>query len=241
MGSNQSALALLCAFCSLILSFNSKAESLDQGLDSIIQIIDRALADLNKPNGSSGQTGEAETAAKAAANTTIVNLSRTLGTLSFSRLQCGEAEVLAAFTRRVQLMPAKMQDEMRSAFQAGFDKSKNETALLSEDECQRLTQSRKQVETNVKEVDQSTVKAKQAPKVEKPPEDLKLSHMRIAELSGQLAYKHQFCAGDEMFDRSYNAFINTVPQEFRKAAKAAYWKGFKHGERLNKNLTIEQC
>lgn len=245
MRNNKLALITLCAFCSLILSFTSRAELLDQGLNSIMVIIDTALANINKPTDATSETAEADAAAKTAANTTIVNLSRTLGTLSYSRLQCGEAEVLAAFTQRVQLMPVEAQDAMRGAFQAGFDKSKSESTLLSEDECKRLTQSRKHVEvvdeTNVTQDKNPKTKKEKAAKVEKPVEDPKLRHIRIAELTGQLAYKTKFCSDEKVFNRDYNAFINTVPEEFRAVVKTSYWKGFKHGKRLNKNLTVEQC
>ncbi|MFT5658817.1 MAG: putative secreted protein, partial [Gammaproteobacteria bacterium] len=226
MTSNKSALILLCACCSLILSFNAKAELLDQGLNSIMLIIDKALVDMNKITDPAGETPEADAAAKADANSTIVNLSRTLGSLSYSRLQCGEAEVLAEFTQRVQLMPTESQDAMRGAFQAGFDKSKNETILLSEDECKRLTQSRKHVEvvdeTNVIEDDKSKAEKKKVAKVEKPPEDPKLRHLRVAELTGQLAYKHKACSGDKVFNRDYNNFIEAIPEEYQEEVKTAY-------------------
>ena len=242
---NKFALITLCVFCSLILSFTSRAELLDQGLNSIMVIIDTALTKINKPDDASSETPDADAAAKTAANTTIVNLSRTLGTLSYSRLQCGEAEVLSAFTQRVQLMPDEAQDVMRGAFQAGFDKSKNEATLLSEDECKRLTQSRKHVEevdeTNVTEDDKPKTKEKQVAKVEKPVEDPKLRHIRIAELTGQLAYKRKFCSDEKVFNRDYNTFVNAVPEEFQAVVKTSYWKGFKHGKRLNKHLTSEQC
>jgi predicted secreted protein len=245
MRSNKFALITLCAFCSLILSFTSRAELLDQGLNSIMVIIDRALTDINKLGDATSEASEADVAAKTAANTTIVNLSRTLGTLSYSRLQCGEAEVLSAFTERVQRMPDAAQDAMRGAFQEGFDKSKSETTLLSEDECKRLTQSRKHVEvvdeTNVTEEDKPKVSEKAVVKVEKPAEDPKLRHMRIAELTGQLAYKRNFCSDEKVFNRDFNAFIKAVPEEFQAAVKTSYWKGFKHGKRLNVNLTTEQC
>ncbi len=74
-----------------------------------------------------------------------------------------------------------------------------------------------------------------------PQEDPKLRHLRIAELSGQLAYKREFCGGKKVFNRDYNEYINGVPGEYREEVKAAYWKGYKHGKRLNKNLTRSQC
>ena len=232
MRSNKIALIILCTFCGLITSFSSRAELLDQGLNSIMVIIDTALTKMNKPVDATDETSEADAAAKTAANNTIVNLSRTLGTLSYSRLSvCGEAEVLSAFTQRVQLMPAEAQDAMRNAFQEGFDKSKEGATLLSEDECKRLTQSRKHVEkvdeTNVIEDDKPKVSEKAEVKVEEPAEDPKLRHMRIAELTGQLAYKRKFCSDDKVFNRDFNAFMKAVPEEFQTVVKASYWKGFK--------------
>lgn len=245
MRSNKFALIILCTFIGLISSFSSRAELLDQGLNSIMVIIDKALTDINQVADTTSESPEADTAAKEAANNTIVNLSRTLGTLSYSRLQCGEAEVLAEFTQRVQRMPAEAQDAMRGAFQEGFDKSKSVTTLLSEDECKRLTQSRKHVEavdeTNVTEDDKPKVNEKAEVKVEEPAEDPKLRHMRIAELTGQLAYKRKFCSDEKVFNRDFNAFIGAVPEEFQAVVKTSYWKGFKHGKRLNKYLTSEQC
>jgi len=245
MTSNKILLIILCTFCSLISSFSSRAELLDQGLNSIMVIIDKALADINQAANTTGDSPETIATTKQTTNKTIVNLSRTLGTLSYSRLQCGEAEVLAEFTQRVQRMPSKAQDAMRSAFQEGFDKSKSTTSLQSEDECMRLTQSRKHVEavdkTNVIEEDKLKASKKAVIKAEKPAEDPKLSHIRIAELTGQLAYKRQFCSDEKVFNRDYNAFVKTVPEQFQAVVKTAYWKGFKHGKRLNVNLTTDQC
>ena len=99
---------------------------------------------------------------------TVVNLSRTLGTLSYSRLQCGQAEVLSEFTQRVQLMPEVSRDPMRDAFQEGFDKSKDETQLLSADECDRLTRSRVRTET-VDEANVTEDKSNAAGRSRKPP------------------------------------------------------------------------
>ena len=125
-------------FILLGLAAGARAELQDQGLNSIMLIIDKAIEELN------AQPADDEAGAEAVENATrtIVNLSRTLGTLSYSRLQCGEASVLAEFTQRVQLMPDESRDSMRDAFQEGFDKSKEETTLLSQDECERLTRSR---------------------------------------------------------------------------------------------------
>ena len=123
----------------------ARAELADQGLNSIMQIIDKAIERLNAQP-AEGEDEAATAAALANAATTVVNLSRTLGTLSYSRLQCGEAGVLAEFTQRVQQVPEANRDAMRDAFQEGFDKSKDETELLSEAECERLTRSRQRAE-----------------------------------------------------------------------------------------------
>jgi predicted secreted protein len=245
MTSHKFLLIILCTFCSLISSFSSRAELLDQGLNSIMVIIDKALTDINQAADTTSDSPETVATTKNTTSKTIVNLSRTLGTLSYSRLQCGEAEVLAEFTQRVQRMPPEAQDAMRSAFQEGFDKSKSTTSLQSEDECKRLTQSRKHIEavdkTNVIEEDKPKASKKAVVKVQKPAEDPKLSHIRIAELTGQLAYKRQFCSDEKVFSRDYNAFVKTVPEQFQAVVKTAYWKGFKHGKRLNVNLTTDQC
>jgi len=230
------------------LASSAQAQLQDQGLKSIMDIIDKAISQLDQQAGSA--TGEADPAELENAIATVVNLSRTLGTLSYSRLQCGQAEVLSEFTQRVQLMPEASRDPMRDAFQEGFDKSKEETPLLSADECQRLTRSRQRSEA----VDQANVqqeKPKAAPAedkaaekpVEEPveAEDPKLRQLRIAELSGQLAYKRRFCQDEKVFNRDYNEYLESVPEEYREEAKAAYWKGFQHGKALNKNLTRAQC
>ena len=83
----------------------------------------------------------------------------------------------------------------------------------------------------------------QAKVEEEPPpeEDPKLTHVRVAELSGQLAYKRRFCESEQVFNRDYNEYLESVPEAYRQAAKDAYWKGYKHGERLNKHLTRAQC
>ncbi|MDJ0778633.1 MAG: hypothetical protein QNJ85_12275 [Gammaproteobacteria bacterium] len=237
-------LPLLLATCLLP---GARAELQDQGLNSIMLIIDKAIEELGEP--AAGDDGAADPAATETAVAAIVNLSRTLGTLSYSRLQCGEAGVLAEFTRRVQLMPDENRDAMRDAFQEGFDKSKEETPLLSQDECERLTRSRNRGETeaeaNVKQEQTRTADAPQAaPEPEReaaPAEEPKQRHMRIAEMSGQLAYKRRFCEDEAVFNRDYNEYLESVPEDFREEAKQAYWKGYKHGERLNKFLTREQC
>jgi predicted secreted protein len=227
------------------LSMVARAEIQDQGLQSIMDIIDKAIVELNQK---AEEGAEVDPAAFENATNAIVNLSRTLGTLSYSRLQCGEAAVLAEFTQRVQLMPDDTRDPMRNAFQEGFDKSKEETPILSQDECERLTRSRKrnesQIDANVNE-DKSKTRAAE-PSVEEveevlPPEDPKFRHLRVAELTGQLAYKRKFCQDETVFNRDYNEYLESIPEEYREEVKTAYWKGYKHGKRLQKNLTREQC
>lgn len=238
-------LIVLCTLFSL--PFVLQAELNDQGLNSIMQIIDKAIVNsADSGELKEGETEEEVAARKASANATIVNLSRTLGSLSYSRLQCGEAGVLAEFTQRVLLVVEENRDAMRDAFQEGFDKSKEETELLSEDECRRLTASRKRNETeevaNVAEVPGQKNAAEKAEVAEpEPEEDPKLALMRVAELSGQLAYKRQFCDGKKVFTRDYNEYIAKAPEEFKEDVKNAYWKGFQRGKRLNKNLTKSQC
>ena len=234
---------LLVLFILSSQSFSARAELLDQGLNSIMVIIDKAIAELSQQAPEDG--AEADAAARENATSTIVNLSRTLGTLSYSRLQCGEAGVLAEFTQRVQLMPEESRDPMRNAFQEGFDKSKEETPLLTTDECERLTRSRARseepTETNVVEDETSTRPEVEEVKEELPPEDPKFRHLRIAELTGQLAYKRKFCEDEKVFNRDYNEYLLSIPEEYREEVKSAYWKGYKHGKRLNKNFTRAQC
>jgi predicted secreted protein len=229
----------------LVFSFTPgvQAELKDQGLSSIMEIIDQAIANLNEPveDGVILDPGVLENATN-----TIVNLSRTLGTLSYSRLQCGEAGVLAEFTQRVQTMPDESRDQMRDAFQEGFDKSKEETALLSQDECERLTRSRtrseKEPEANITEDALATEEDVVEEVVEEvAPEDPKFRHLRIAEVSGQLAYRRKFCQDEKVFNRDYNEYLESIPEEYRDEVKTSYWKGYKHGKRLNKNFTIDQC
>jgi predicted secreted protein len=226
-----------------------QAELQDQGLKSIMDIIDKAIDQL-----ATQATTESDPAVLEGAITnataTVVNLSRTLGTLSYSRLQCGQAEVLSEFTQRVQLMPEESRDPMRDAFQEGFDKSKDETALLSEDECDRLTRSRVRTETvddtNVLEdksnspADSKNTASQEVEEVILT-EDPKFRHLRVAELSGQLAFKRRFCMDEKVFNRDYNEYLESVPEEYREEVKSSYWKGYKHGQRMNKNLTQEQC
>ena len=233
------------------LSFGARAELRDQGLKSIMDIIDKAISELNAQAAAGDPEEEAQSIEARIENATgtVVNLSRTLGTLSYSRLQCGQAEVLSEFTQRVQLMPEQSRDSMRDAFQEGFDKSKEETELLSEDECERLTRSRVRneavEEANVRE-DKSSKKApKEAQEevVEKviTPEDPIFRHLRVAEMSGQLAYKRRFCEDEKVFNRDYNEYLESVPEEYREEAKDAYWKGYQHGKRMNQNLTRDKC
>ena len=237
---------LFALLIAVSLPFSSRAELQDQGLNSIMEIIDKAIESINKKSGEGED--EADAAARENAVVAVINLSRTLGTLSYSRLQCGEAGVLAEFTQRVQLVAEENRDPMRDAFQEGFDKSKEETALLSQDECERLTQSRlrrdKAVDANVAEDKSKKKPAEQKPKEEVvvlPPEDPKFRQLRIAELSGQLAYRRKFCQDEKVFNRDYNEYLESIPVEYREEAKNAYWKGYKHGQRLNKNFTREQC
>jgi len=224
----------------------ARAELQDQGLNSIMQIIDKAIEDMSQAPAEDG--GEVDPSITENAVSAIVSLSRTLGTLSYSRLQCGEAGVLAEFTQRVQLMPDESRDSMRDAFQEGFDKSKEETPLLSQDECERLTRSRQRVETteeaNVKQEQPRNTTAKTVKKEEvdqTPAEDPKIRHLRIAEVSGQLAYKRKFCQDEKVFTRDYNEYLESIPEEYREDVKTAYWKGYKHGKRINKNLTQDSC
>jgi predicted secreted protein len=227
------------------LLFVGAAQALeDQGLNSIISIIDKAVEEFNQKPVDENASDEDKKKQIASAASTIVNLSRTLGKLSYSRLQCGQADVLAEFTARVQKVPHEIQNQMRDAFQLGFDKSKAEEKLLSADECARLTQSRNLGEKNVEaKVEQDKEDKKQAEVVKKPkPEvDPKLRHLRLAELTGQLAYKRKFCGDKNVVTRDFNEVISKMPQPFQKEAKQAYWKGYKHGKRLNKNLSADKC
>ncbi len=237
---------LIAFFTIACLSFSSYAELQDQGLNSILQIIDKAIENATLAGQAKDNETEEQTASRqAAANATVISLSRTLGTLSYSRLQCGEAGVLAEFTQRVQRVVSESRDAMRNAFQEGFDKSKKETELLSEDECKRLTESRQRIDkgevANVTEDPKKKVAKDEKPVEPEPEEDSKFRLLRIAELTGQLAYKRQFCDGDKVFNRDYNEYIGGVPDELRDEVKTAYWKGFKHGKRLNKHLTKSQC
>ena len=240
----NSTLIMLCTLS--VLSFSGHAELRDQGLNSIMQIIDKAIDDIgNRETG--GDNAEADAAALENATATIVNLSKTLGSLSYSRLQCGEADVLSEFTQRVQKMPEEGRDAMRDAFQEGFDKSKDDTQLLSEDECARLTQARDRSETvdETNVVEENLKKEAGQPLAEKepelPPEEPRLRHLRIAELSGQLAYKRRICDGKKIFNRDFNAFMESVPEDYLQEVKDMYWKGYRHGRRLNPDLSSDTC
>jgi hypothetical protein len=234
----------LIALCTLsVLSFTSHAELQDQGLNSILQIMDKAIADIVKKDPEDADYDAAVVENGVAAVTT---LSRTLGTLSYSRLQCGEAGILAEFTQRVQDLPEENQDQVRDAFQKGFDKSRDETELLSEDECKRLTQSRTRddhgddPQVDVEEgsdTDQQVEEVVEQVELDEP----RLRHLRIAELSGQLAYKTRFCEGKAVFTRDYNTFMKAIPEEYQEEVKDTYWKGYKHGKRMNPYLTTDSC
>ena len=224
------------------LSLAARAELQDQGLNSIMEIIDQAIARINPEEGVELDEAELQNALD-----TVINLSRTLGTLSYSRLQCGEAAVLAEFTQRVQQMPDDERDPMRDAFQEGFDKSKEDTELLSQDECDRLTRSRirseQGTEAKVREDQGAREDEPEAQVVEEvpDPENPKFRQMRIAELTGQLAYKRKFCEDEKVFNRDYNEYLESIPVEYRDEVKNAYWKGYQRGKRLNKGLTRDKC
>jgi predicted secreted protein len=168
--------------------------------------------------------------------------------MGYSRLQCGQAEVLAEFTQRVQKIPEADRDQMRDAFQEGFDKSKKETVLLSDDECKRLTESRSREDST----DEAHVRVDEEPGAAEPvaaeeaaeevaEDEFRLRHLRIAELSGQLAFKTKICKGEQVFTRDYNDFMKTVPEEYQDEVKDTYWKGYKHGRRMNPDLTADAC
>lgn len=227
--------------------WSSAAQAIqDQGLSAVLTIIDSAIESYNaKPDAGTDVSEEALKVKQKTATDKVVNLSRTLGKLSYSRLQCGQAEVLAEFTQRVQQLPEDFRDPMRDAFQDGFEQGKKETPLLSEDECARLTQSRergnKEVEAKVQGVQEE---APQEKKPEPKPvvvEDPKLKQLRIVELTGQLAYRSKFCGDKRVVTRDFNEVINKIPEEYQAEAKEAYWKGYKHGKRLNKGLTLDKC
>lgn len=234
---------ILLIYLSFLLSSSAHALE-DQGLNSVMDIIDRAVTEFNSKSEEEG-TEEEKAKANEAASATVVNLSRTLGKLSYSRLQCGQADVLAEFTQRVQKMPEDFRDPMRDAFQAGFDQSKAETPLLAEDECERLTQSRsrgdKEVEANVKEEKEGKKAEVKVEKAPEPVEDPKFKQLRIAELSGQLAFKRKLCGDNKAVTRDFNEVIAKMPEEIQDEAKKSYWQGYKHGKRLNKDFNKDNC
>ncbi len=237
--------SLIILMLSLGMSHTANAQQLlDQGLSSILAIIDKAITEFNQPP---ADGADAETLKKQHdnASATIVNLSRTLGKLSYSRLQCGQADVLAEFTARVQQMPEEYRDAMRDGFQQGFDQSKAETPLLSDDECKRLTASRsrseKKPETKVKDEEKAKPETEKPEKVVETEEDRKRRSLSLAEITGQLAWKHQFCGDNKVLQRDFNEVIAKMPKEYLEEAKKAYWKGFKHGKRLNKGFKKEDC
>ncbi len=217
----------------------------DQGLSSIMSIIDLAIVKINSQAEQSDNVDPEQLKKdQQAATGTVVNLSRTLGKLSYSRLQCGQAEVLAEFTKRVQQLPPDFRDPMRDAFQEGFEQGKKETPLLSEDECARLTESRSRGEKAADAKVDGVEEAKPEPEPEPEPvvaEDPKFKQLRIAELSGQLAYRRKFCGDKKVVSRDFNEVIAQMPEEIQEEAKASYWKGYKHGKRLNKGLTKAKC
>ncbi len=238
----------LLFFCALTaLPFSSHAELQDQGLNSVIVIIDKAISVINNEElKADDENAESASISIEQAITKVVNMSNVLGSLSFSRLQCKETDVLSEFTLRVQqIQQQEIQNAMREAFDEGFEKSSKNTALMSEDECARLTLSRKITKTLAEpDTDEEQKKPQVEEKVveqELPPEEPKLRHLRIAELSGQLAYKRKVCDGDKVFTRDYNAFFKSVPEEYLQQVKAIYWKGYQHGKRLNLNLTSDDC
>ena len=108
MSATKTALITFCTLC--LLSFSSHAEMQDQGLNSILQIIDKAIEDIVKKD---KEDSDYDAAVVENAVTALSTLSRTLGTLSYSRLQCGQAEVLAEFTQRVQKIPSENQNQVR--------------------------------------------------------------------------------------------------------------------------------
>ena len=237
-------LSILLIFHAFLLPTSAHALQ-DQGLSSVMSIIDRAIEEFNsKVEQTADSDKEQIKKNQQTATGTVVNLSRTLGKLSYSRLQCGQAEVLAEFTQRVQQLPQDFRDPMRDAFQEGFEQGKKETPLLSEDECARLTESRTRGDKAVEEKVDAGDDAQQKPEPEPEPvkiEDPKLKQMRIAELSGQLAYRRKFCGDNKVVSRDFNEVIAQMPEEYQEEAKVSYWKGYKHGKRLNKGLTRDKC
>ncbi len=236
-------------FLILLLSTSAYAELNDQGLNSIISIIDKAISTLSSDkeepkttdaNNTPEQTDKEKIAALS--NSVVVNMARTLGKLSFSRLQCGEASVLGEFTKRVQAAPEQYQNLMRIAFQDGFDKSKSSTKLLSDDECKRLTESRQLKATKVEDKVKAPKKLAETAKPEKKvEEDPFLKHKRLAHMAGQFAYKKKFCGDKQIVNKDFNDIIAKMPKAKQKEGKKIYWKGYQQGKRMNKGLTLDKC
>jgi hypothetical protein len=237
MSATKTALITFCALC--LLSFSSHAEMRDQGLNSILRIMDKAIVDIKVEE--DDEDYDAETAENAVV--ALNRLARMLGTLSYSRLQCEETEVLTEFTLRVLNLPEQNRNPLRDAFQEGLDKGLEESVLLSDDECKRLTASRTREDTIDKtQVDGEDEAAPVEEVVEEVDEDEpRRRQLRIAELSGQLAYKTGVCNGKAVFTRDYNAFMETVPEEYQQEVKDSYWVGYQHGRRLNPELTADGC
>lgn len=238
---------ILITFALALVFLPTHAELNDQGLISIISIIDKAIESTKStaanPSENNNPPKTAEELAKELSSSTIVNMARTLGNLSFSRLQCGETSVLGEFTKRVQSAPELYQNAMRSAFQEGFDKSKASTKLLSKDECKRLTESR-QIKATQAEAKVDAPKKAQQPKQaqkQKPAEDPSLKYKRIAYITGQFAYKKKYCGDKKVINRDFNEVIKPMPKDMQDIAKKSYWKGYKQGKRMNKNLTADHC
>ncbi len=236
---------LISIFLISLLTTTAHAELNDQGLNSIISIIDKAIISLKTPPSDEDVKAKKEGSADKEvdlSNSVIVNMAKTLGKLSFSRLQCGEASVLGEFTKRVQSAPEAYQNLMRIAFQEGFDKSKASTKLLSDDECKRLTESRqlkaKKIDAKVKTPKQKVVE--EVVEVEVA-EDPTLKHMRLAHMAGQFAYKKKFCGDKKIINKDYNEIISNMPKDMQKEGRKAYWKGYKQGKHMNKNITKSHC
>jgi len=250
MFENASRPLLLSLFLLLAPGLSIQADTLnDQGLDSLLAIIDKASANLIKKAADESAEEPAEEQQQGEiASGTIVNLSRTLGRLGYSRLQCGETGVLSEFTKRVQLLPVELREGMRAAFQEGFDRSKSDTDLISEDECKRLKESRSVGSQQAKgasaanvETDQAPppkAKKQAAPEVVKTPEDEAQRFERIARITGQMASRYQMCGDRKELEKLYLQMMEKIPQDFKARSQKAYYKGLKQGRRLNQGF---QC
>lgn len=229
---------ILSIIISLSLFTHASAELNDQGLNSIISIIDKAIETMAADEAGAEQKTEEDISSN-----TIIGMARTLGKLSFSRLQCGEADVLSEFTQRVQAVPDAYKNAMRTAFQEGFDKSKASSKLLSPDECERLTESRqlKATEPDSKVDAPKEKSSKQQAKQPTEAEDPKLKHLRLAHMTGQFAFKKKYCGDKKIITKDFNDIILQMPKELQDEGKKAYWKGYNQGKRMNTNLTKDQC